>query len=43
MRYYLYNEVAKIPANEFNKFMKDLFEGKESAKKRLVDMANDIS
>jgi len=42
MRYYLYNEVARIPANEFNKFMKDLFEGKESAKKRLVDIANDI-
>lgn len=42
MKYYLYNEVSKIPAKDFNKFMKDLFEGKESAKKRLVDMANTI-
>lgn len=42
MRYYLYNEVAKIPAKDFNKFMKDLLEGKENAKKKLVDIANTI-
>ena len=42
MRYYLYNEISKIPAKDFNKFLKDLLEGKQSAKKKLTDMANDI-
>lgn len=42
LRYYLYNEISKIPAKEFNQFMKDLFEKKQSAKQKLVDIANDI-
>jgi hypothetical protein len=42
LRYYLYNEVSKMPAKEFNQFMKDLFEGKQSAKQKLVDLANKI-
>jgi hypothetical protein len=42
LRYYLYNEISRIPAKDFNQFMKDLFEGKQSAKQRLADIANDI-
>jgi hypothetical protein len=42
LRYYLYNEISKIPAKEFNQFMKDLFDGKQSAKQKLTDIANDI-
>jgi hypothetical protein len=42
LRYYLYNEISKMPAKEFNQFMKDLFAGKQSAKQKLVDIANEI-
>lgn len=42
LRYYLYNEISKIPAKEFNQFMKDLFDEKQSAKQKLADIANDI-
>jgi hypothetical protein len=31
-----------MPAKEFNQFMKDLFAGKQSAKQKLVDIANEI-
>jgi len=42
LRYYLYNEISKIPAKEFNQFMNDLFDDKQSAKQKLVDIANEI-
>ena len=42
LKYYLYNEISLIPAKEFNSFMNDLFKGDETAKQKLVDMANNI-
>lgn len=42
LKYYLYNEISLIPAKEFNLFMNDLFKGDETAKQKLVDMANNI-
>lgn len=42
LKYYLYNEISLIPAKEFNLFMNNLFKGDETAKQKLVDMANNI-
>jgi hypothetical protein len=42
LRYYLYNEISKMPAKEFNQFINDLFSEKQSAKQKLVDIANQI-
>lgn len=42
LKYYLYNEISLIPGKEFNLFMNDLFKGDETAKQKLVDMANNI-
>ncbi len=42
IRNHLYTEIVKMPATEFNSFMKELFAGTRKGKQKLVDLANQI-
>jgi hypothetical protein len=42
VRHHLYTEIVKMPANEFNSFMKELFAGTKSGKQKLVNLAKEI-
>lgn len=42
IKHYLYYEVAKMPANEFHTFMKELLSGSKKGKEMLVDLANEV-
>jgi len=42
VRHYLYNRVTKMPAQEFNEFMKEILSGTKKGKQKLVDLANSV-
>ena len=42
VKHYLYQEIIKMPTNEFNSFMKELLAGTQKGKRELAKLAGEI-